>query len=115
MTDTIATAEQIAHFRGTATDGPAPRRRTRVPYASWGSCAVAGSYAMQDRYESRVEAVKRSVERQLAADGLTVCSWVSDGRSPDADHYYATCGTPCRGGGMTPRGRIWISVPRVDA
>ncbi len=70
--------------------------------------------AMQRPGESRLEAVARSIERRT---GLVWCGGPrSDGSAVErgrvtAHHYAGTLGSPCDGGGWTPRAELWFSIP----
>jgi len=89
----------------------------RVSFTTWGRRARGLSfaqYAVAQDYEAKIEAVVRSIQRTT---GLVCCAGPRyDGMTLEkgkrcAIHYQITLGTPCRGGGFTPKAKVWISIP----
>lgn len=91
----------------------------RYKYTTWGRGDVPrGGYAVARDGEDAVEAVIRSMERKSRlqrcggprGEGTAVHRGV-----PTARHYAVTLGTPCRGGGWTPRAEVWFAIPITAA
>lgn len=88
----------------------------RIAYSVWGAATKLGlsdSYAMSDGVSPDIDRVVASLERR---SGLACCAGPRDdgtallhGR-PVAYHYTIMLGSPCPGGGWTPRGQVWIAL-----
>jgi hypothetical protein len=67
---------------------------------------------------TRSDDVVRSLERR---HGLQCCGGPRDDGYDVvrgvrvAHHYEVSLGTPCRGGGWSPSGSVWFSIPIRDA
>ena len=90
--------------------------KARIHFRTWGRGPGSGldAVAVAESYESHIAAVVRSLERRT---GLVCCGGPKgEGTAlhkgkPEAHHYCVTLGSPCRGGGYTPRAEIWIAIP----
>lgn len=94
-------------------------KRTRIEITAWGTGTrrlriPAYCYLTDASDGSRLDAIIRSIER---ANRMCCCAGprhdgteMSRGRAA-ANHYQATFGRPCTGGGYRVEGEIWLSVP----
>lgn len=89
---------------------------SRINFQVWGAATRLGlsdSYAMTDGVTSDIDRVIALLERRT---GLWCCAGPKDEGTaishgePYAHHYSVTFGSPCPGGGFTPRGQVWISL-----
>lgn len=91
--------------------------KRRIHFSAWGQGDwVAPNYCyFLDRDYSKVSAVIRSIE---SLNGATCCAGPQDqGTSldrygdPEAHVYSFALGHPVRGGGYSPIGQVWVSIP----
>ncbi len=89
---------------------------SRVYFASHGHTLIEPAYAVRGPGDaSDQDAVYRAIS---ARNGLQRCGAVSRaGHGTKAgritsDHYVATLGRPCPGGGWIPEAEVWIVIDR---
>jgi hypothetical protein len=87
----------------------------RVYYRTWGSAAPQDGYVLVTDGDNDV--VGKVVAKIMRDSRLVCCAGPrSDGTrlergEPVEHHYQITLGKPCPGGGWTPEGEVWFSIP----
>ena len=90
--------------------------RQQITVSTWGQRLNGGQYHLDDEITVRPhvdetwdEATKRSLERRT---GYQMVTWRADSSTAASIIYQGTLCDPCPGGGWTPRGEVWASIPR---
>jgi len=86
----------------------------------WGSAAKLGLTDGKVRVAEGERPIDKVVARLQRDSGLVCCAGPRDeGVNLEDDvvvsrQWVLTSGRPCRGGGFTPEGEVWVSIPPLD-